>query len=248
MLLFINNIYFITCLINIINATVVVNENDILTNLSESNSIVTLEINSVIDITKEIKINNSIQKLYINGNSLDLAKLNLRYPLYFESNIEEIKIKNITINGSLFFKKNNKKITIDTVNLNGYIDSDFDYYSNNNIEIKKLNYKPKGYSVENCIYLGGNVKIDNSYFLGNSFCRNRLLHYNGFKKYKFDLKESKFNGEYECPFLSIENTTIANIESLYFEKGYSSRSIDGGYIKNILLITCYYYCYYCYWY
>ena len=69
-----------------------------------------------------------------------------------------------------------------------------------------------------------------SNFNGNSSCRNRLLHYNGFNNYILDLKESSFNGEYECPFLSIENALYANIESSHFEKGYSSRYIDGGYI------------------
>jgi len=128
----------------------------------------------------------------------------------------------------LFFRKKNKKITIDSVNLNGYIDSDFDEDSNNSIEITKLNYKPNGESVENCINLSGNIKINESNFNGNSSCRNRLLHYSGFEKYTLDLKKSKFNGEYECPFLSVENALNANIETSYFEKGYSSRYIEGG--------------------
>jgi len=236
-------IYFILSLFEILNATIVENENDVINNLSTASSIVTLEINSKIDITQEIPINNSIKQLYIIGSSPDSAKLNLKYPLYLEPSIEEIEIKSITINGNLYFKKNNKKIVIDTVNLNGYIDSDFDNNSNNNIEITKLNYEPTRESVENCISLSGNVKIDNSYFFGNSSCQNRLLHYNGFKKYKFDLKESDFNGDYECPFLSIKNTKKAIIETTYFEKGYSSRYIDGGVgviatYSNIVIKNC----------
>jgi len=232
-------LYFI--LFEVLNATIVENENDVIRNFSTTSNKVTLEINSEIDITRKISINNSIKQLYITGSSPDSARLNLNYPLYFDSNIEKIEIKDLNINGNLFFSKNNKNIIINTVNLNGYIDSNFDYNSNNNIEIIKLNYKPTWKLVENCIYLSGNVKINNSYFFGNSSCQNRLLHYNGFKKYQIDLKESNFNGNYECPFLSIKNTTKANIESSYFEKGYSSKYIDGGYIKRkekLLLIEC----------
>jgi len=225
-------IYLFICLIEVIKATININNEDYIINtLSKSTTkIISLVINSEIDITKEIKINNLIQKLYINGNLENSAKLNLKYPLYFESSIEEIKIQNLNINGNLFFSKNNKKITIDNVILNGYIDSDFDKNSNNNIEISNFNYKPTGDSVENCINLSGNVKINKSKFYGGSSCRNRLLYYNGFEKYKLDLKESNFNGEYECPFLSIKNGLNVTIETSYFEKGYSSEYIDGGYI------------------
>ena len=67
-------------------------------------------------------------------------------------------------------------------------------------------------------------------------CRNRLFHYNAFKKYEFILKESKFDGKYECPFLSIENALYTNIKSSYFEKGYSLEYIYRGYIKKLLFI------------
>jgi len=225
-------IYIIICLIKIINAIVVKDGNDFIDNLSKSSNSVTLNIKSKIDITREIKINESIKKLHITGDSLNTATLNLNYPLYFDSKIEEIEIKDININGILFFKKNNKKITLDNVNLNGYIDSDFNYDSDNDVEITKFNYKPMRDSVENCINLSGNIKISRSNFYGSSSCRNRLLHYDGFDKYKFELKDSNFNGENECLFLEIENALKANIETSYFENGYSSRNTDGGYIKK----------------
>jgi len=224
-------IYFIIGLIEIINAIVVKNENDILNKLSKSEDEVTLNINSEIDITKEINISSSIQKLSIIGNSLNSSKINLRHLLYFNSTIKEIEIKNIYVNGNLLFN-NNEKVTINTVNLNGYIDSNFNKKSNNDIEITKLVYKPTDESLTNCINLSGNIKINKSKFYGNSSCKNRLLHYNGFERYTFDIKESSFNGEYECPFLSIENVLNANIETSYFEKGYSSRNNDGGYINK----------------
>ena len=149
----------------ILNAFDVKNENDLINYLSNSDGEITLKINSEIDITKKININSTIQKLYIIGDSLDSSKINLIHPLYFVSNIEEIKIKNININGNLFFK-NNEFITFDTVNLNGYIDSDFDENSNNYIEIARLTYKPVKELVENCINLSGNIKINSSYFYG----------------------------------------------------------------------------------
>ncbi len=113
------------------------------------------------------------------------------------------------------------------------MDSDFNKNSNNYVEIKNLNYTTsEKLKLGNCINLSGNVKIDNSYFYGNSSCENRLLHYNGFGKYTLKLQKSNFDGNYECPFLSIENALNANIETSYFEKGYSSGGIDGGYIKK----------------
>jgi len=232
MLHYIYYFFFIIALIKIINAIDVEKEDDIKSNLSKSNEEVTLNIISEINITKEINMNSSIRKIYISGNSLDSAKLNLKYPIYFGANIEEIEIKNITINGVLFFNKNNEKITLNNVNLNGYINSDFDSNNSNNIEITKLTYKPTEESVENCINLSGNIIIKESTFYGNSSCQNRLLHFNGFEKYTFDLKNSNFNGEYKCPFLSIENALSANIKTSNFEKGYSSKYIDGGYIKE----------------
>jgi len=225
-------LYFIICLFEIINATSIKDENDIINTLINNTSgIVTLDINSEIDISKEIKIKSSIKKLSIIGNSLDSSKLYLKYPLYFDPNLKEIEIRRININGKLFFK-NNEIITLSSVNLNGYIDSDFFNDNNNNsLIISNFNYKPTEESVENCINLSGNVKIDNSNFYGNSSCRNRLLHYNGYDKYTLDLKDSYFNGEYECPFLNIENALNAIIETSNFEKGYSSKDIDGGYKK-----------------
>jgi len=224
-------IFFIIGLIEIINAIIVESENDILNNLSKSEDKVTLNINSEIDITKEINISNSIKKLSIIGDSLNSSKINLRNLLYFNSTIKEIEIKNIYVNGNLFFN-NNEKITIDVVKLNGYIDSNFNEKSNNSIEITKFIYKPTEELVKNCINLSGNIKINKSKFYGNVSCKDRLLYYNGFEKYTFDLKESSFNGEYECPFLNIENVLNANIETSYFEKGYSSKNNEGGYIKK----------------
>jgi len=221
-------LYFIICVIEIINATTLKNEKEVLNTLSNSASNeVSINIDSEIDITNEITINNSIKKLHITGDSLDSSKLNLKFPLYFNSNIKELEIKNINVNGDLFFK-NNEKITLNTVNLNGYIDSDFNENSDNYIEITKLNFKSTRKSVENCINLSGNIKISKSNFFGNSSCENRLLHYNGYEKYALDLKDSNFDGENECPFLSIEKALHANIESVLFENGYSSRYIDGG--------------------
>jgi len=195
-------IFIIICLIKIINA-VVENENEILSKLSQNTNKVTLEINSKINVIEKININKQIKILSLTGIS-DSATIISKYPLYFDSNVEEIEIKNININGTLFFK-NNKNISLISVKLSGYIDSDFSKDTNNNIEIKNLFFKPEKETVENCINLSGNVKISNSYFLGSSSCRNRLLHFNGLNNYILNLKDSKFNGQYQCPFFIIEN-------------------------------------------
>jgi len=218
--------FFIICLIVIINA-VVQNEDDIINNLSKNVNEIILDINSKIDITKEITINNSIKKLSFFGNPLEHSELKLNFPLNFESNLEKIEIKNININGTLVFN-NNKEIIFNTVNLNGYINSNFDKKNAAKINISKLTYRPTGDVIRNCINLSGDVTINNSYFYGDSSCQNRLIHFNGLNKYTFELKESFFNGNHLCPFLSIENALKANIESSSFEKGYSSENIDGG--------------------
>ncbi len=225
-------IYFFIWLIEVINAVVVNNENEIIKTFSEDNNEITLDINSEIDILNDILIPHSLKKLSIIGNSPVFSKLNFQNLLYFDSNIEEIEIKNININGNLFFK-NNKKITLNNVNLKGYIDSDFNTNSNEYFEIINLIYNPTEKPVINCINLSGNVKIINSNFYGNSSCQNRLIHFNGLSNYNFEYKESNFYGKYKCPFLSIEYASNAIIESSYFEKGYGSKDIiDGGYIKK----------------
>jgi len=219
-------------LIEVIYAVFVKNENQIISYLSNNNNDnVYLNINSKINITEKITISNSIKKLSIVGNSPTSTKLYLQNLLYFDSSVEKVEIKNININGILFFK-NNKRIILNNVNLYGYIDSDFNNHSNEYVNITKLTYEPSGVSVHNCINLSGNVKIDKSYFYGDSSCQNRLLHYNGLENYNFECKRSKFNGKNKCPFLSIEYASNANIDSSNFEKGYSSKNVDGGYIKK----------------
>ena len=120
---------------------------------------------------------------------MNSSKLFLIYPFHFNTSLEEIEIKNKSIDGNLFLKKKkkNKKIVFNSVYINGSIDFDFDKDSNNYIEITELTYKPINESFENCIKLSGNIKINKSHFYGNSSCRNRLLHYNGFEKYQFEV-------------------------------------------------------------
>ena len=227
-------VLLIICLINVINTVPVKNEDELKGSLMKNTSKISLEVDSKISTSQEIPIHHAVKYLSIIGNpQVSSAELNLKYPLYFDSNIDEIVIKNINITGSLFFK-GNKNITISSVNLNGYIDSDFNNEKTNKyIEITKLIYKSEGESITNCINLGGDVKIKNSKFYGDSSCQNRLLHYNGYGNYNFDLKDSNFNGGNKCPLLSIENASNVNIEYSNFEKAYSSKKIDGGYLKII---------------
>ncbi len=220
-------ITFIIYLFEIINAKVVINEDNITNYLSENTNEVILNINSAINVTKKININNSIRRLSIIGNSLTSASLKFDFPLNFSSNVEEIEIKSINIDGILFFR-NNKRIKLNTVNLSGYIDSNFDTNKNEFIEITKLDYKPAQELVDNCINLSGNVKIDKSSFQGNSSCQTRLLYFNGFSSYTFNLQNSSFNGGKKCSLLDIEYTSEANIEYTHFEEGYSPYKKNGG--------------------
>jgi len=221
-------IFFIICFIEVINA-IIKNESEFISSLRSTNEIVTININSEIDIKNEFTVNSSIKKLIITGGSQDTSKINFRYPIKFNSTLEEIFIESINITGTLFFK-DNKYISLNEVDLNGYIDSDFNKNTNKNIEINNLTYTPGKESVENCIYLGGNVKINNSSFYGNSSCHNRIIHYYGLEYYRLFVRKSHFDGKYNCALLSIEKASNSLIENTTFINGYSSKSVNGGYM------------------
>ncbi|OUM56931.1 hypothetical protein PIROE2DRAFT_65292 [Piromyces sp. E2] len=107
-----------------------------------------------------------------------------------------------------------------------------------------MTYVSSDFFVENCIaFVGGNIEIDNSNFRGNKSCQNRLLNFNGLDKYKLSIKNSYFNGEYQCPFLNLDNGLKVNIEKSTFEKAYSNEFIGGGgviraFYSNIYIENC----------
>lgn len=215
-------------LISIIDAIIINNENDLLDELSKNENEVVINITSELTIFSNITINSSINRISIIGETLLLSKLNLYHQFVFDENVKEIEIRNLSIEGDLNFN-NNEKVTIDSVNLYGNVNSNFDSDSNNDyINISNVNYYPSIQANNNCINLSGNVNIFNSSFYGNSSCENRLIEYNGMNKYKFMINNSYFNGNNQCPFLSIENGLNVNINVTKFENGYSSDSISGG--------------------
>ncbi|OUM60073.1 hypothetical protein PIROE2DRAFT_14264, partial [Piromyces sp. E2] len=202
------------------------NENELLQVLSNSEKELILDFDSPIDITHNIIINQSIEKLIFRGGDLsDTFILNSVDSSFFTldigENVKEIQLENLSIKGNLFFN-NNQKILINSVFITGNIHSNFEKHINEYFRIYNLTYKPSNLSIENCIHLdGGNIEIYNSNFRGSISCQKRLLNFNGLNVYKLFIMNSKFNGEYQCSLINVDNALNVNIEKSSFEKAYS---------------------------
>ncbi|KAG4086189.1 hypothetical protein H8356DRAFT_1298006 [Neocallimastix lanati (nom. inval.)] len=207
------------------------NEDELIHNLNSTEYNI-LEIyidNKSIDIYKEIKINNNIQKLLIIGSSKDSSILrfnnSISNGLIFNSFIQKITFKNITIYGHLEFHNVNNVLFEDTI-LNGSIISNDKSSKNELIQMNNFIYNAFIDFKTTCISLYGNVKIDNSYFYGNSLCTDNILSYDGENINNIDISNSYFNGIYTNTCIGINNANESNITSSIFENG--SAYNDGG--------------------
>jgi len=212
-------------------SNVVKNEDELLQILQKNENEITLDIKSKIDITHTISISQTIKKITINGYSSDVSVLYFQdssHPLFFGENIKEISINNISIFGNIYFD-NNEKIEINSLSLTGNIDSNFERHNNEYIRIFNMTYSSSEFSAENCINLeGGNTEINKSTFRGSKSCQNRLINFNGLERYKLSIIDCYFSGEYQCPFLNLDNGLMVNIENSTFEKAYSNELLGGG--------------------
>ncbi|ORX44835.1 hypothetical protein BCR36DRAFT_300750 [Piromyces finnis] len=213
-----------------VKATSIKNEydlNNIIKKKDQSNLI--LNIDSNINISSNISIMNSFQKISFIGNDKDSSVLkftNKNYKIYFSENVKEIEIINITLYGNLQFN-NNIIINLNSTSINGNI------YSNSNkkdgyINISNVTYRATSVSTDYCVDLSGNIEIDNSLFFGSTLCGLRLFNFNGLNKYYLKIKDTYFNGEYKCSCLSINRANDVNIYSSSFENGYNSELNYGG--------------------
>jgi len=211
------------------NSYIANNEYELNDLLNKNENELLLNINSQIIINESLNIKKTYQKISFIGNSFETSKLllsNVTNQIYFNENVKEIEFKNISIIGKLYFDNNNK-ISISNTNIEGYIDSNMN--ENNYIELSNVSYKPGSISINNCINISGNVNIYYSEFIGNNLCMNRLINFYGQDKYKLNIKNSYFNGEYSCSGLNIDNGLEININESSFENFYSNESNDGGY-------------------
>jgi len=187
--------------------------------------------NKKIDIQNNVKIVKSFGKLEFIGDNGDTSVLNFinsESQLYFTENVKEIEFRNLSIIGNLFFE-NNINVTFNSVLIFGSINSNFDKY-NENVSLINVNYQSSTISTDYCINLGGNVYIDNSQFLGSSLCKLRLLYFSGLEKYNLEIKNSYFDGNYQCPCLKVDRGKNVNINSSYFTRGYIGElnNLNGG--------------------
>ncbi|OUM60027.1 hypothetical protein PIROE2DRAFT_14321 [Piromyces sp. E2] len=188
-----------------------------------------LNINSIIDINNDCKIDNTFDKLSIVGNNKESSILkftNNENTLYFTEKVKEIELRNLSIVGNLYFD-NNVNIVLESVSISGNIDSNFDK-KNENVKLINVIYEASSFQKNNCINLGGNIEIKNSKFYGSSLCQERLFNFNGLNKYNFKAENSYFSGEYHCPCLNIDKGNNVYIDSCSFEKAYSSEDNIGG--------------------
>ncbi|OUM60346.1 hypothetical protein PIROE2DRAFT_21099 [Piromyces sp. E2] len=232
--LFIIFLFFIVTL----KAITIQNENDFIEKLTKSisDTTINLTIDTNIVVSKNFTLSTKIKKVSLNGK-LSTSILTLDYPLYFDNHVEEVELKNITINGSLLFH-NNKKITLDTIILNGNINTDMNDSINEYIKFNKLSYQPiENKKNHHCINIQGNLEITNSEFYGSSSCQERVLNYDGMGNYEITIKNSSISGEYQCSCLTISSSKKADIQYTYFEKGFSGDGKEGG--SAIRMISTY---------
>ncbi|KAL6626029.1 hypothetical protein U3516DRAFT_809530 [Neocallimastix sp. 'constans'] len=221
-------ILIIVCLIKILQAILVKNEKEFINNLSKNYDNIVINIDTEIDITANITINNSFNKLSIIGKSFSSSKLNFLNSINFEKNIIEIELRDIYIIGNINFF-NNKRISLNSLILYGNINTIFNDDNNNEyIKLNNVSYSPYIQSNYNCLNLSGNVSIEYSELYGNSLCQNRLLHFEGLNKYALIIKYTNISGEYQCSCMSINGSPDVNIEYSIFEKGFSSKEVEGG--------------------
>jgi len=187
--------------------------------------------NGIIDIAKNITLNNKIHNLIIIGDSKDNSTLNfntLNTDFIFVKSVNKIKLNKITIKGSLKFF-NNIEVEIDDVNIYGTLTfnnqcSSTKCTENQSININNLNFYSETDSNEYCINLFGNVKINNALFYGNPSCKNGIMKYDGENINNIEITNSYFNGEFSNQCLKIVNSLKSYILSSTFRNGASLKN------------------------
>ncbi|OUM60023.1 hypothetical protein PIROE2DRAFT_14317 [Piromyces sp. E2] len=225
--LFIYFLLYHSVFANVINIS---NESEFLNILDskDNQNEIHININSKISINKSFNITTSIKKISIIGYSREMSIIefpNLSDILCFGKNVKEIELKDISFKGNIFFD-NNSRVTLDSISFIGNINSNFDDNNNDYIKIKNSIYKAFSYKTNYCIYLGGNIEINNSKFYGDSSCFKNLFYFNGSNIYNLKLTNSFFSGEYKCSCLYIENGNKIDINSSLFSNGFVPKNLD----------------------
>jgi len=225
-------LYSAIYIINVLATQVSIkNEKDLTNSLIKSTNILTINIDNLnIDINDQIKIDHDIEKLSIIGSSKEKSILNFNYEQHgfnFTNSVKEIEINSVTINGKLEFN-NNQNVTFENCVLNGVIESHDGSKNNKFIQMNNINFNCKTSLVYNCMNLCGNVKIENSSFIGHPSCQDSIIHYFGERINSISIKNSFFNGIYKNNCIDINEGDNLNVQSSHFEN--CSSLLDGGYI------------------
>lgn len=224
--------------LNLINGkSVTVNsEYELIKNLKnlDNNSVDELIINlndKTFTFSNDITIENSIEKLYITGESkeksiLKFSNLNNGFKVTNLFRIEqEINFINVTIYGNVQFN-NIDNVKFEDVIINGTIDVNKISKNDITITMKKIIYNGLTNSRINCLNLYGNINIDDSKFYGSSLCTNNLLYHNGETLNTVNISNSYFNGMSSNNCIKMIGRVSANINTSTFENCYGL--IEGG--------------------
>jgi len=230
------SVYILLILYNLIittSITVTVNDEESLVNtIYETTSdslIINIKKNVNIKLSNEISIYEKFEKISFIGEAKESSIItfnDLSLGFSFNDSIQEVIFKNISINGTLKFTQIDD-IEIDNVILNGsFIISE--NANNNTVKLNNLSFTSlRNSSTDFCFWLHGNVIINNSTFYGSSFCNNSVLYYNGENQHSLNISNSYFNGMYSNSCLDIIDTNNFEVSTSLFENGYT---IAGGYI------------------
>ncbi|OUM69446.1 hypothetical protein PIROE2DRAFT_2532 [Piromyces sp. E2] len=205
-----------------------------------SDSLIINIINSNIELSKEISINNNLKKVSFIGDSKESSIItfnDISLGFSFYNSLQEIKFKNITLYGILRFTHINN-VEFDNVILNGSFISASNSLNNDTLKFNNLIFTSvRNSKIQFCFRLYGNQKnslsILNSYFNGK-YLNGCLDVKNGdninIKYSTFENGNSTLNGG---GALRISNSKKVLIENSYFNNNYSE--MDGGvfYISNV---------------
>ncbi|ORX52524.1 hypothetical protein BCR36DRAFT_369323 [Piromyces finnis] len=197
--------------------------------------------NIIVNDIEKLNINSSISKITIKGESLSKSKLTFTHQnggLYFDKNIQEINILDITLISSMLFN-NNENIKFENV-----IIDDGSYIFNmtstkeNNVTITNSRINPpeikKSFLME---FYQSNLYIDHTQFYGNKNLLKGVILMRNEKEFlasgKFHLTNTLFSGGYETKFLDVNSVKEIRFSNSEMKESFGKNEL---YIKKFILI------------
>ncbi|ORX57942.1 hypothetical protein BCR36DRAFT_277673 [Piromyces finnis] len=228
-------ISYFNIIISKINGKNVYNKDEFIESLVNGEETLSIGNHIVLDNLDVLNIN--IKKISISGsaNNSTLNFVNVdSINLSFLENCEDIKLKNIAINGNIKFN-NNLNIDFYKVKLNGYFisnNNDTSIYKNLKISYSEFHLpnQSNGYEIYNY-----HMDIINSKWYGNTISNIHLIKIENAKTHptNINIKNSNFDGNYYNGAISLQYASFTCSDSK-FEQFYSGYKLLSGGALNIL--------------